>query len=122
MDPFSANNGFNPNGDSVYSSNFVERYSRAQSRRMNDLIKEALDIKNAIEADKHFPKDDDAFIFYRDSARLSDFSTGVHGSTVNPADLLKNDGTIESGKIVKTVRAPDPSQREEDESFAGLGC
>jgi pimeloyl-ACP methyl ester carboxylesterase len=120
LNPFSVNNGFNPNGDSVYSSNFVDRYSKAQSSRMNDLIKMALDIKNAIEADKHFPKDDDAFIFYRDSARLSDFSTGVHGSTVNPADLLKNEGTIESGKIVKTVRAPDPSQREEDESFAGL--
>ena len=114
------NNGFNPNGDSVYSSNFVDRYSRAQSSRMNDLIKQALDIKKDIEADKHFPTDDDAFIFYRNSARLSNFSTGVHGSTVNPADLLKNDGTIEKGKIVKTVRAPDPGQREEDESFAGV--
>jgi pimeloyl-ACP methyl ester carboxylesterase len=120
LDPFSVNNGFNPNGDSVYSSNFVDRYSRAQSSRMNDLIKQALDIKKDIEADKHFPTDDDAFIFYRDSARLSDFSTGVHGNTVNPADLLKNDGTIETGKIVKTVRAPDPSQREEDASFAGV--
>jgi pimeloyl-ACP methyl ester carboxylesterase len=120
LDPFSPNNGFNPSGDSVYSSNFVDRYSRAQSRRMNDLIKQALDIKNEIEAGKHFPAEDDAFIFYRDSARLSDFSTGVHGTTLNPADLLKNDGTIESGKIVKTVRVPDPGQREEDESFAGV--
>jgi pimeloyl-ACP methyl ester carboxylesterase len=120
LDPFSENNGFNPNGDSVYSDNFVDRYSRAQSSRMNDLIIQAIGIKNAIEADKHFPADDDAFIFYRDSARLSNFSTGVHGSTVNPADLLKNDGTIETGKIVKTVRAPDPGQREEDESFAGV--
>lgn len=120
LDPFSERNGFNPNGDSVYSSNFVDRYSRAQSRRMNDLIKQALDIKQDIEADKHFPTDDDAFIFYRTNARLSNFSTGVHGSTVNPADLLKNDGTIESGNIVKTVRVPDPSQREADASFGGV--
>jgi pimeloyl-ACP methyl ester carboxylesterase len=120
LNPFSEKNGFNPNGDSVYSNNFVERYSRAQSSRMNDLIKQALDIKNDIEADQHSPTDDDAFIFYRNAARLSNFSTGVHGSTVNAANLLKNDGTIETGKIVKTVRAPDPSQREEDASFAGV--
>ena len=120
LDPFNLNNGFNPTGDSVYSRNFVDRYSRAQSRRMNDLIKQALDIREDIEADKHFPTDDDAFIFYRTNARLSNFSTGVHGSTVNPADLLKNDGTIESGNIVKTVRVPDPTQREADASFGGV--
>ncbi|HUD00450.1 MAG TPA: hypothetical protein VMR88_18310, partial [Candidatus Polarisedimenticolaceae bacterium] len=33
LDPFSEKNGFNPNGDSVYSSNFVDRYAQAQSRR-----------------------------------------------------------------------------------------
>ena len=120
LDPFNVKNGFNPNGDSVYTKQFVERYSRAQSRRMNGLIKEALRIKDDLDDDKHFPTDDDAFIFYRNSARLSNFSTGVHGSTVKLAKLLKNNGTIESGKIVHTVRVPDPTQREVDASFEGV--
>ena len=120
LDPFSVKNGFNPSGDSVYSKDFVERYSRAQSRRMNDLIDAALGIQQDIAAGKHVPTDDDAFVFYRVSARLSDFSTGVHGSTLKPAKLLKNNGTVESGKIVHTVRVSAPGQREEDASFGGV--
>ena len=45
---------------------------------------------------KYQPADDDSFVFYRNSARLSDVSTGVHRGTLNPAKLLKNDGKIEN--------------------------
>ncbi len=120
LDPFSVRNGFNPNGDSVYTKDFVDRYARAQSERMNRLIDDALKEKARIEQGQHFPTDEDAFIFYRVSARLSDFSTGVHGCTQKPAQLLKNDETVEGGQIVTTVRVPDPENRVKDASFDGV--
>jgi hypothetical protein len=119
LDPFNPKNGFNPNGDSIFSSKFVEEYSIAQSRRMNNLIAEALQIRASIEAGQHVPTDDDAFIFYRTSARLSNFSTGVHCCTLQPRKLLKNDGTIDASQIIRTVRVPDPGVREDDASFGG---
>ena len=120
LDPFNPRNGFNPDGDSDFSDEFVERYSIAQSNRMNKLISAALRIKQDIESGKHFPTDDDAFVFYRTSARLSNITTGVHGSTHDPAQLLKNDGTVQTGQIVHTVRVPDPTRREADASFGGV--
>ena len=86
---------------------------------MNDLIAEALEIRASIEADQHLPTDDDAFIFYRTSARLSNFSTGVHCCTLQPRKLLKNDGTIDASQIIRTVRVSDPGVPEDDASFGG---
>jgi hypothetical protein len=57
---------------------------------------------------------------YRDSSRLSDFSTGVHRGTVNVQKLLKNDGTIVR-QVVNTVRVSNPGNREDDQSFDGGG-
>jgi pimeloyl-ACP methyl ester carboxylesterase len=119
LDPFNPKNGFNPDGDSIFSNEFVEEYSIAQSRRMNNLIADALHIRASIEAGNHVPTDDDGFVFYRTAARLSNFSTGVHCCTLQPRKLLKNDGTIDASQIVRTVRAPDPGVREEDASFGG---
>jgi pimeloyl-ACP methyl ester carboxylesterase len=118
LDPFSVKNGFNPDGDSVYSEDFVRRYTDAQSRRMNNLIEMALQIKADIEAGKHVPTDNDAFVAYRNSARLSDFSTGVHCCTLQPRKLLKNDGTVDGSQIVHTVRVPDPGNKEDDAGYA----
>ena len=125
LDPFSVTNGFNPNvpnispnGDSVYSDDFVEKYSKAQSRRMNDLIEQALKIKKEIERGKRDPNDN-AFVFFRSSARLSDFSTGVHRGTRTPARLLRDDGTIADPQIINTVRVPDPGNKEDDASEDG---
>jgi hypothetical protein len=119
LDPFDPNNGFNPQGDSVYSEKFVKAYTDAQAERMNELIFKALKIRADIEAGRHVPTDDDAFIVYRDSARLSDFSTGVHRGTLNPAKLLKNDGTIDDSQVVNTVRVPNPGNRETDAELDG---
>lgn len=122
LDPFSIENGFNPEGDSVYSEEFIDRYSRAQARRMNALIDKALAIKQQMAAGSHYPADDDVFNIYRTSARLSDFSTGVHGGTLKPAKLLKNDGTVVT-QVVKSVRVPDPGNREDDQRMgAGNGA
>jgi pimeloyl-ACP methyl ester carboxylesterase len=118
LDPFSVKNGFNPEGDSVYSARFVKRYTDAQSRRMNDLIETALQIKADIEAGKHVPTDNDVFVVYRNSARLMNISTAVQCCTLNPAKLLKNDGTIDATQVVRTVRVPTPDNREADARYA----
>lgn len=119
LDPFNTANGFNPDGDSVYSKKFVDKYTDEQSNRMNDLIDLALQMKADIAAGLSLPTDNDAFIAYRDSARLSDFSTGVWKGTLNPAKLLKNNATIDETKVVNTVRVSDPGNKETDESFGG---
>jgi hypothetical protein len=116
LDPFAEDNGFNPDGDSTYSDDFVRRYSEAQSRRMNGLIKDAQQIQRKIELGI---QEDDAFDIFRVSARLPDISTGVQGGTLGPAKLLKNDGTIDDNQIVHTVRVPDPGNREADLGSGG---
>jgi pimeloyl-ACP methyl ester carboxylesterase len=119
LDPFDTNNGFNPTGDSVYSGDFVQRYTDAQAGRMNDLIDKALEMRAAAQSGNSVPTEDNAFVAYRDSARLSDFSTGVWRGTLNPAKLLKNDGTIDASQVVNTVRISNPGNKETDESFDG---
>jgi pimeloyl-ACP methyl ester carboxylesterase len=120
LDPFSEANGFNPDGDSVYSDQFVKKYTDEQANRMNDLIDQALQMRADISAGLSLPTGNDAFIVYRgDGARLSDFSNGVWRGTLKPAKLLKNDGSIDASKVVNTVRVPDPGQKETNESFGG---
>ena len=114
LDPFNVKNGFNPSGNSVYSAQFQDKYFRGQSARMNALIDAAQSLKQKMAEGKYQPADEEAFVFYRVSARLSDFSLGVHGGTLNPARLLKNNGTFVT-QIVNSVRIPDPSNREGDQ-------
>ncbi len=118
LDPFDPKHGYNPTGDSVYSEHFVDTYSRGQSRRMNGLIHDALEIRQEIELGLRAPADD-AFVFWRDSARLSDLSTGVQCCTFNPARLLQNNGVIANPQIVRTVRVPNPDNKEADEGEDG---
>jgi pimeloyl-ACP methyl ester carboxylesterase len=118
LNPFLPANGFVPGGDSQYSEEFIERYSKAQSERMNRLIDKAKAIKAEIDTGKHVPPDNDAFIVYRDRARLSDVSTGVYCCTLKPQKFLKNDGTIVT-QIAKTVRRPEPQNIDRDASLEG---
>src|SRR4051812_16515870 len=74
LDPFDPKNGFNPNGQSIYTQDFMKRYFKAQAARMTRLIDKALARKQAIKAGKGLASDDEAFVFYHDRARLMDFS------------------------------------------------
>jgi pimeloyl-ACP methyl ester carboxylesterase len=111
LDPFLEKNGFNPAGDSTYSDHFVQKYSQAQSRRMNGLIQDALRINRQIELGL---RDDEPFVISRVDARLAELDLDVHGSTLNPAKLLKNNGTIDDTQIVHTVRVVPTTDREGD--------
>ncbi|MFN8719731.1 MAG: alpha/beta hydrolase family protein [Rhodospirillales bacterium] len=120
LDPFSPANGFNPNGDSTYSADFVDRYSRAQSARMNRLIEKAQAMRAAIRAGTHTTTDDDVFVAYRDRARLSDVSTGVHAATTRPQKVLRDDGTVVT-EIARTVRVSTPDNAKRDATL-GVGA
>ncbi len=119
LDPFSAENGFNPNGASTYSEAFKEKYFRAQSARMNRLIAIALERMEGIEQGTYRYPDDDAFIIPRsDNARLMRLDPSIDHSTVNPRKMIKNDGAIEDCCIVDSVR-PVSSSPGENASFGG---
>ena len=118
LDPFDTKHGYNPNGDSAYSQHFVDTYARGESRRMNGLIHDALQIRHEIELGLRDPADD-AFVFWRDSARLSQLSTGVQCCTFNPTRLIQNSGAIANPQIIHTVRVPEPSIKDDDEGEDG---
>jgi hypothetical protein len=85
---------------------------------MNGLIHDALQIRHEIELGLRDPADD-AFVFWRDSARLSQLSTGVQCCTLNPTRLLQNSGVLTNPQIIDTVRVPEPSIKEDDEGEDG---
>ena len=118
LNPFLEANGYNPDGCSSYSDDFRTRYFEAQSDRLNDLIDEALSIKEAIAAGTHFPADDDSFVVHRTSARLMELDNTIDAVTENPQKLLTDERDIVTD-IVSTVRVCSPDDKEEDESFEG---
>ena len=52
LDPFDPKNGFNANGQSVYSEEFMGRYFKAQAARMNRLVDKALAMREEIRQGK----------------------------------------------------------------------
>jgi pimeloyl-ACP methyl ester carboxylesterase len=118
LDPFDPKNGFNPNGQSIYTQEFMERYFKAQAGRMSRLIDKALARRVAVKAGNGLASDDEAFVFYHDRARLMDFSMSVHPGTNKPEKLLKNDGSIVT-EIVKSVRVPVTSSAKLDKTLRG---
>jgi hypothetical protein len=118
LDPFSTANGFNPDGPSHYSDEFKARYFKAQSERMNRLIAKARQIQADQKAGKHFPADDESFVWHRNRARIMELDLSIHGGTEKARKLLKNDGSIDDTQPVKSVRPPNPSNAKRDLSFS----
>jgi pimeloyl-ACP methyl ester carboxylesterase len=103
LDPFSPKNGFNPNGPSNYSSEFKQRYFRAQAGRMNQLIADALGRVKQMKEGKYPYRDDDIFVItYGQGARLISRDPSLRDRTTQPRKLLRNDGSV-STQIVESV-------------------
>jgi pimeloyl-ACP methyl ester carboxylesterase len=117
LDPFDPRNGFNPNGQSIYSAEFMDRYFKAQAARMNSLIDKALAMRETIKRGTASTTDDVPFIFYRNRARLMDFSMSVHPGTIRPQKLIKNDGSI-STEIVRSVRVAATNSAKLDKTLS----
>lgn len=105
LDPFAQGNGFKTKGPSAYSDDFKKRYFKAQADRMNLLIEKALVLEKKIQADD---LGDVPFIVpLADNARLLAGDLAIHHATEKPRKLLKNDGTVEDGRPVESVRVVD---------------
>jgi hypothetical protein len=118
LDPFSPANGFDPNGASHYSSEFKERYFRAQARRMNGLIELAQSKLRAIESRGEPYPDDAPFIVVKaDSAELMIPDPSIHHATLRAHKIVRNDGTIERA-VAESVRVPNPRIAMENSTFA----
>ena len=117
LDPFSAKNGYRPDGASVYSDAFRKAYFKGQADRMNRLIAAALDQQARMRAGTALYKDDDAFVIPKGvGGRLMQLDPGIHHSTQRPARLLKNDGSIVT-QIVESVRRASPQLAAQNATF-----
>jgi hypothetical protein len=117
LDPFDPRNGFKSAGPSTFSEKFKREYFKAQADRMNRLIDDALRRVRQMEEGKGPYPDDDAFLIVRGSgARLMEMDPSIHGRTLKPRKLLKNDGTVVT-QIVESVRQPRPASAERNTSF-----
>jgi len=120
LNPYDPANGYNPNGLSTYSDAFKKRYFEGQSDRLNELIDEAFDIQFHIDQGAYPYPDNAPFVIGRSTAsKLFVLDTSILHSTVKPQQLLKNDGTIDASHIVESVRLPDPTIADTDETFDG---
>lgn len=118
LDPFDPKNGFNPDGHSTYSPEFLDRYFKAQAARMNRLIDKAVAMRADVQAGRAITTDDAPFIVYRNRARLMDFSMSVHPGTVRPQKLVRDDGSI-STEVVRSVRVALTRNRQVDRTLEG---
>jgi len=125
LDAFDTANGYNPSGNSNYSREFQTAYTTAQADRMNDWIEQALHIRaQAAAGNWRFP-DNDVLVIARgggsqagggSGANLFVMDTDILCCTVKPQKLLLNDGSIVT-QIVRSVRLPDPTRKEGNETF-----
>ncbi len=129
LDPFSPANGYNPDGASHYSEEFVNRYSEAQSIRLNKMIDRALHIREQMQAGNWRYPDDDIFVIPRGNDRSTNIFSmdpSIMCCTKRPHRMVKDDGTIVT-EIIKGIRPPDTSRAAMngtfgDTSFNGGGA
>jgi len=127
LDPFSTANGFNPNGTSHYSKEFITRYYAAQSKAMNDRLAKVLAAQEQIKKGEYRYSDDDIVVV--PGGGNPGAGAGGDGKliamdpdiaelmqTVQPRKLLKNDGTIVT-QIVKSVAVADPENARTNRRF-----
>src|SRR5262249_16334605 len=122
LDPFDPKNGFNPNGASHYSLEFRTKYYAAQSRVMNEQLKNVLALQERIKKGQGVYPDDDIglgpFSDQGGAARPDQMDPSIPEimSTARPEKLLKNDGTIVT-QVVKSLEPPHPKQAKTNRTF-----
>jgi hypothetical protein len=127
LDPFNAQNGFNPNGPSNYSPEFQDRYFRAQAERMNRLIDTARDKLARMKRNDYPYPDDDIMVIPRGgnpgsgpgaaaALFIAQPSIEAVNSTSRAVKLLRNDGTI-TNEQVRSVYVADPKLARDNLRF-----
>jgi hypothetical protein len=110
LDLFSTSNGYDSKG-SDYSNGFIRKFLSAEGKRNNQLVKNALDRLEKINAGKGRFNDDEPFIIpggifrgYNNRLFSQDINLMAHTRKAWP--LLRADGTAVS-QVVHTVRVPE---------------
>jgi hypothetical protein len=127
LDPFDAQNGYNPSGASHYAKDFQDRYFAAQAKRMNALIDTALLAQTRMKSGDYAYPDDDIVIIPSGgnpgpgpggSAALAalDPSIAEMMSTARPEKLLHNDGSVKT-EIVHSVAVSQPEMAVTNRAF-----
>jgi len=117
LDLSSPANGYNPNGNSNYSTDFQKQYSKAQAERMNDWIAQALNMRSQMAAGSWRFPDDDSIIIARGSGSQAGGGSGANiykpdvlvptqCCTVQPEEVLNNNGSV-TVQMYQSVRQPD---------------
>jgi hypothetical protein len=118
LDPFDPSNGYNPNGPSHYSDSFKNEYFAEQSKRMNELIKTALDRLADIKSGKGDYSDDEPFDIPKfDATRLLSLDPSIRHTTLHPEKLLKNNGTVVT-QIIESIAPSRPELKDANGTFA----
>jgi hypothetical protein len=119
LDPYDPKNGYNLDGLSTYSESFKMAYFEGQSNRLNRLIDDALEIQSEIDRGTYpYPDNGPIAIGRSTASKLFVLDTSILHSTVNPQKFLRNDGSVVT-QIVESVRLPDPTIKQTDETFNG---
>lgn len=114
--------GYNPNGSSNYTEEFVKTYTRAQRDRLNELMSEAFSRLSAIREGRGSYADDEPFVIagasqIRPYNKLFPQDLRLLSHTKRAWPLIHGDGTVTT-EIVRSVRAP----MRPDAKSNGLGA
>jgi hypothetical protein len=121
LDPFSPANGYNPNGASNYSPEFIARYYKAQSMKMNELIAKVQGIQSQIKAGTWAYNDDDMIFIPGGNAVIAHAAPKLVPdmiSTKRPVKVIKNDGSVVT-EMFTSVMVPDQDLAATGRSFDG---
>ena len=108
LDLFNPKNGFNPEGNSDYSQEFIRKWQSAVAKREQALTQRAVDRLAAVEAGNGKFFDDEPFIvagISQTSNKLFAQDTKLMSHTAKPWPVLHADGSMTT-EIVHTVRLP----------------
>jgi hypothetical protein len=108
---FNPKNGFNPNGNSDYSQEFIYKWQSAVSKSYSDLVSKAQDRLALIEAGKGLFADDEPFPIASGGSTVPSnkfFAQDVKlmSHTVKAWPLIHPDGSVTT-EVVHTVRLPE---------------
>lgn len=111
LDLFNPQNGFNPNGNSDYSQEFIRKFQSTVAKKYNALVKEAQDRLALIEAGKGRFADDEPFPIASGASNVVDnrlFAQDVTlmSHTRNAWPLIHADESVTT-EVVHTVRVPE---------------
>jgi hypothetical protein len=121
LDLYNPANGYNPHGASNYSPEFLTRYYKAQSAKMNELIARVQGIQARMAKGDYAYEDDDLIFLPGGNAVVAHAAPKLVPemiSTKKPTKLIKNDGSVVT-QIVTSVMVPDEDLAASARTFDG---